>query len=476
MTRRPYLSIGDVLTLLRSEFPDITISKIRFLESQGLLDPERTPSGYRKFYDEDVQRLRWILLQQREYYLPLKVIKSMLEDLGTAQGSETTVLAGDVGRDDASRQREHLPQPAMAAAPATTQVASERSALVSEASSERSHALGSAQAPSERRSSSFSQTSSFGSAESHSLPSRSFQASSRPEANRQSAGPNRSPAALQSYLSQIAAEPSNETLETSGLYDDSSHPTQGPSPAVGRIEDRTGPSEHSESHEPHEVSGASGEVPVGLSLGPTPPAPGGEDPHWSQASAPLGQGGPQRAIEEPDERGKPGRYPLPPPGTTQAEGHKVPESGPPLDRLAPEVSFEAGGYSAPFASGVAMTLEELSAASGVSPSDIGELESYGVLESRVVAGMVVYDEHALAAARLAAGFQSYGIQPRHLRLYRNAADREAGFLEQVVTPLLKQRNPEARQRAVATLDDLVRLGQSLRAILLRKALHDNTGT
>src|SRR4051794_37684480 len=77
---RPYLSIGEVLSLLREEFPDVTISKIRFLESQGLLDPERTPSGYRKFYEADVQRLRWILQQQRENFLPLKVIKGRLDD------------------------------------------------------------------------------------------------------------------------------------------------------------------------------------------------------------------------------------------------------------------------------------------------------------------------------------------------------------------------------------------------------------
>ena len=56
-----HLSIGEVLAELRDEFPDITISKIRFLESQGLIDPERTPSGYRKFYGPDIDRLRWIL-------------------------------------------------------------------------------------------------------------------------------------------------------------------------------------------------------------------------------------------------------------------------------------------------------------------------------------------------------------------------------------------------------------------------------
>jgi DNA-binding transcriptional MerR regulator len=73
-------SIGEVLALLKDEFPDITISKIRFLESQGLLDPERTPSGYRRFYDKDVERLRWILRQQREHFLPLKVIKGRLAE------------------------------------------------------------------------------------------------------------------------------------------------------------------------------------------------------------------------------------------------------------------------------------------------------------------------------------------------------------------------------------------------------------
>ena len=79
MANRTHLSIGEVLSLLQDEFPDVTISKIRFLESQGLLDPERTPSGYRKFYEPDVRRLRWILTQQRDHFLPLKVIKDRLD-------------------------------------------------------------------------------------------------------------------------------------------------------------------------------------------------------------------------------------------------------------------------------------------------------------------------------------------------------------------------------------------------------------
>ena len=95
MTSRTYLSIGDVLTLLREEFPDVTISKIRFLESQGLVNPERSPSGYRKFFEHDVERLRWVLRQQREHFLPLKVIRDRLAD-----GD----LGDDVGSGAAERQ------------------------------------------------------------------------------------------------------------------------------------------------------------------------------------------------------------------------------------------------------------------------------------------------------------------------------------------------------------------------------------
>src|SRR5579862_3030625 len=100
MSERSHLSIGEVLSLLRDEFPDVTISKIRFLESQGLVDPERTPSGYRKFYDHDVERLRWILRQQRENFLPLKVIRGRLTEGGdpdpiVQNGGDASVPLGD---------------------------------------------------------------------------------------------------------------------------------------------------------------------------------------------------------------------------------------------------------------------------------------------------------------------------------------------------------------------------------------------
>src|SRR3954466_2207137 len=77
----PRLSIGEVLAVLRDDFPDVTISKIRYLESENLVHPQRTPSGYRKFSRADVARLRYVLAAQRDHYLPLRVIKEHLEAL-----------------------------------------------------------------------------------------------------------------------------------------------------------------------------------------------------------------------------------------------------------------------------------------------------------------------------------------------------------------------------------------------------------
>ncbi|MFD8497802.1 MerR family transcriptional regulator [Amycolatopsis sp. NPDC059657] len=90
--QRDGLSIGAVLAQLRSDFPDVTISKIRFLESEGLVQPGRTPSGYRQFAAADVERLRFVLSAQRDHYLPLKVIKEQLDaaDRGNAEAASLT--------------------------------------------------------------------------------------------------------------------------------------------------------------------------------------------------------------------------------------------------------------------------------------------------------------------------------------------------------------------------------------------------
>jgi DNA-binding transcriptional MerR regulator len=242
---RAYLSIGEVLSLLKEEFPDVTISKIRFLESQGLLDPERTPSGYRKFYDSDVDRLRWILRQQRENFLPLKVIK-------------------------------------------------------------------------------------------------------------------------------------------------------------GRLRDATG--------EPLE--------------------------------------------EDPD-------------------GPAAPAAAMPRPAQAPAAPTSSGGETSPLSvprGGTSLTLAELANTTGLEEDEIRELERFGLLAPRRVGSSVYYDDDAVVVANLAAGFMRYGVEARHLRMYKVAGEREATFFEQVVMPMLKQRNPQARRQATETLSELSRLGHGLRAAMLRQAL------
>ncbi len=105
MATRNYQSIGEVLVSVKTEFPDITISKIRFLESEGLIEPERTPSGYRKFYEKDVERLKSILRMQRDEYLPLKVIKDRLQQ----EAEEGQVLAEPEA--ETGEQAEELAEP-----------------------------------------------------------------------------------------------------------------------------------------------------------------------------------------------------------------------------------------------------------------------------------------------------------------------------------------------------------------------------
>ncbi|GAA3397916.1 MerR family transcriptional regulator [Streptomyces roseoviridis] len=90
-------SIGTVLSQLRDEFPEVTISKIRFLEAEGLVEPRRTASGYRKFSPQDVERLAQILRMQRDHYLPLKVIREHLDAL--ARGEQIKLPSPSPQRD-----------------------------------------------------------------------------------------------------------------------------------------------------------------------------------------------------------------------------------------------------------------------------------------------------------------------------------------------------------------------------------------
>ena len=239
---RNYQSIGEVLVSVKTEFPDITISKIRFLEAEGLIEPERTPSGYRKFYVYDVERLRSILRMQRDEYLPLKVIKERL-------------LQQDV----------------------------------------------------------------------------------------------------------------------------------------------------------------------------------------------------EEAVGEPEE------------GSPEAEEAEAKAA---KKATAAEEIAEA-------ATGLQMSIEEMSAATGVDRDRIKELQSFGIVCAHGPDGARYYDGDDYIILSIVKDFFRYGIEPRHLTMYKHFTDREASFFEALVAPTLRQKNPDARRAAADTLADLSATSRKFKQALLRTTLRDH---
>jgi DNA-binding transcriptional MerR regulator len=235
-----FMSIGEVLGQLRGEFPDVTISKIRFLESEGLVQPSRTSSGYRKFSRDDVGRLRYVLAAQRDNYLPLRVIKGHLEAID-----------------------------------------------------------------------------------------------------------------------------------------------RGLQPAVGN------------------------------QAGPQVPQSAGESD---------GLPGAEEFLPEPSE--------------------------------------------------LRLSREELIAAAGLEPDQLSQIESFGLVSPRPGGH---YDGDALVIARTVAQMSRFGLEPRHLRSFRTTAERELGLVEQVVAPLVRQRNPEARGRADEVARELASLSVRLHATLVRSGLRPQLG-
>lgn len=314
MTGRNHLSIGEVLSLLKEEFPDVTISKIRFLESQGLVDPERTPSGYRKFYEPDIERLRWVLRQQRDAFLPLKVIKGrLLEGYEADEHEGAYEMASELGELEAPG----VSRGAGGAVPEQVRPADE------------------------------------------------------------------------------AAKP-NEVAKTKEAV--------------------------------HRAVPRSQQL---FDVGPprvAPPVPEMDKPRAAQRS--------------PKRRSGVARHEWVGDGSTPAEGHDEDE----------------------------LSLEELVSMTGAEPSMVHELERFGLVSPRMVAGALLYSAEAALITRLAAAFARHGVEARHLRAYKGAAEREAGMVQQVIMPLLRQRNPEARRAANDVAVELSQLGGELRAALLRSAL------
>ncbi len=421
MSSRSYLSIGDVLTLLRQEFPDITISKIRFLESQGLVNPERTPSGYRKFYDHDVERLRWVLRQQREHFLPLKVIKDRLDDgspTGEAAKPVTHVVPPHSGNHHAADgDGVRVEDPVLVGhrvgadaegqtVPTGAHPAGEGALTLRGGGPGLPGIGGSGDGGTERP------VEDPAPAGGHSAT----RTTSRPTTTTRRRGADRPP------LLELVDEPTGSTPAVTA--DPTPHSGDG-APAGATPESGTPGSASPGTSTSGSAARRARPAASRTDSGPTPRAAKGSAKSSASASSP----------------------PPPPPDTPVAPTPAPPGSG-----------------------GISLSAEELATASGLDVTVLRELQEYGLLVATTVAGVEHFDEEALAVATAAAGFTRYGIEPRHLRLYKNAAEREAGFVEQVVLPLVRQRNPEARAKAHETAEELTQLGQQLRGALLRTAL------
>ena len=116
------------------------------------------------------------------------------------------------------------------------------------------------------------------------------------------------------------------------------------------------------------------------------------------------------------------------------------------------------------------TAAELCEEAGIDRATLGELESYGLVHSRALGGDSVYGPDALAIARVTAKLNAHGLEVRHLRTWKMNADKEAALFEQLVVPLVRQRNPQARVQAGATVEELIELGGALRGAILRGSL------
>ncbi len=132
-----------------------------------------------------------------------------------------------------------------------------------------------------------------------------------------------------------------------------------------------------------------------------------------------------------------------------------------------------GASQAPTGAGVSLTIDELAEASGMTVRDLRELEALRAAREPRGGRRRLLRRRRPPVARTAGGFLRHGIEARHLRSYKVAVDREAGLFEQIVLPLLKQRNPEAHRRASQIMAELIHLGEAMRGTLLHRELRDH---
>lgn len=537
MAERTHLSIGEVLSLLREEFPDVTISKIRFLESQGLVDPERTPSGYRKFYDHDVERLRWILRQQRENFLPLKVIRGRLSEgadrkppvehtaehpamtpprppsssvasvtelhpgsSGTSQrlfepespeGSRGAQSEGSRGTQPQGSQgtppETQAPPPARTSKPGGPE---DQSATDNGRAARSDAPAGSAGGTEGASTASSGQAAQAPTGSKGSVPA----AKSAPPFDQEAEESTRGQEATSSSSSSTADDSSaasaggtqpagakpRRSRNRSGLFGGEAAP-------AGESEgDARGSAKRQKRGPAKGRSGAAAEGGEAVEGSAQEPAPADQKPA-SKPEAPASK--PEAPASKPEapaaETKAPASKPEAPAAETKApaaaqapEASEKPAQGPAAEEPAAKAtsgdsrdsSAQRSRRARAEAEDNSYTLEELAQACGMAEEDLSQLAQFGLIVPVGSANGTFYPPEALDIAKAASGFADHGIEARHLRAWRTSAEREASLFEQVVIPLVRQRNPESRQRAASMLEELGANSNRLHDALLRRAL------
>ena len=446
-TATNHLSIGEVLSLVQEDFPDVTISKIRFLESQGLIAPERTGSGYRKFFGADIERLRWILHQQRDNFLPLKVIKKMLDDGVDLSGTiETQPTLWATADQSVAASAEQAPTGAGAASGARSSPATSGSAANSNPD------------PASPTSSVGTQTQTD-----PAVGGRTERSASAPPDDGRS------------------DEERTEDVERA-TYRSPSHPAVASAPPptsapkdVSSTAPRTGSTAPAKANSPRSSApGTAGGK--GISAGDAEvgehAASNGRPAHSTPADVvaalqedPRAARARRQKVATRDSEHEPAEGVDPGSG----DAATVTTKGQPVTSTGAEPGLAAGIAAGPPRDEL-LSAEELCETCGIRAELLADLEQYGLVVAASLGGRSAYDAEAVDVARMAATYAELGVEPRHLRMYKVSAEREAGFVEQLVVPLIKQRNPAARQLAVERSDALLEMGADLHAALLRRQL------
>jgi len=507
-TDKGHLSIGDVLELLIEDFPDVTISKIRFLESKGLISPERTPSGYRRFYHSDVERLKSILLLQREHYLPLDVIKSRLdknhlynvathaqlslsfftpeEEIDSDQnskkhmnGTNPTESSVRVGLDTETLSRKYFSEEKISLE--TTDEFSgvndvfrntenskyadesdELSAVDVDTADSRRLSQYHIQGPISREDGTATNN-----RNGNSLPlSTSYAATSKAVPKRGSVS-----AVSQKYIyntapvsnaakDPVSVEPSSDSYAADIVSitnrDLNSIFTDG---VVKDCEEISEPSAKKDNrHDSADIKqvfqSENGFNSNGIDTG--------------QSS----NFGLQNNFQ-PIKKSVPGKKPA-----ASKEGNDAKLSGRSTGKDVSAATQSVGsshGFSDAPILPTTYSKEELIVAAEIDTQLFMELMEYGLIKAKKIAGEQLFGDRDVNVAKIISSYSAFGIGPRHLRSLKHAAEREISMYQQTIMPLLRQRNPDSRHKATGNMELMAQLGKELKDLFLRMEMDDIFG-